>query len=193
MRGRGLSSSGRGPALMPAVTRSASWGEPARGGITQRGGRGSESARGRGTRGGRSSTLTPATTSSVPTANTIIELRLISYAFTVNGEFPGVAHKDERHIHSCLHGISVRCGNNATGCSTDNQGSAGHARSRPVERRRRTRYRESQIRSSFRACSALCRLRWTEANQFEMGFHAQGERLLQGSCTGSTLEPRFWP
>ena len=97
VRGRGSSRGGRGSAPTPAVTRSASRGGSAPGGITQRGGRGSGSARGRGTRGGRGSTSTPATTrsaSSVPTAKTISELHRLSYAFTVKGEFPDVAHRD---------------------------------------------------------------------------------------------------
>ena len=54
--------------------------------------------RGRGSsRGGRGSTSTPATTrsaSSVPTAKNINGLRRLSYAFTVRGEFPDVAHRD---------------------------------------------------------------------------------------------------
>ena len=98
VRGRGASRGGRGSAPTPAVTRSSSRGEFARGGITQRGGRGSGSARGRGTRGGRGSTSTPATTrsaSSVLTAKTISELCRLSYAFTVKGEFPDVAHRDD--------------------------------------------------------------------------------------------------
>ena len=97
MRGRGSSRGGRGSSLTPAVARSASRGGSARGGITQRGGRGSGSARGRGTRGGRGSTSTPETTrsaSSVPTAKTISELRRLSYAFTVKGEFPDATHGD---------------------------------------------------------------------------------------------------
>ena len=62
--GRSSSRGGRGSAPTPAVIRSASRRGSARGGITQRDGRGSGPARGRGTRSGRSSASTPATTRS---------------------------------------------------------------------------------------------------------------------------------
>ena len=87
----------------------------------------------------------------------------------------GVSRRRPQGRHIRLHGIRVRCGNNATKCSTHNQGSAGHARSRPMERSSRTRDHESQRSSSLQAYSALCRSRWTEANQFEMGVEAQAD------------------
>ena len=51
----------------------------------------------------------------------------------------GVSRRRPRIRHIGLHAIRVRCGNNATECSTDNQGSAGYARSRLVEHGGRTR------------------------------------------------------
>ena len=131
VHGRGPSRGGRGSTPMPAVTRSASRGGPARVGITQHGGRGSGSARGRGTRGGQGSTLTIATTRSAS-----------SPVLRVYRE-DGVSRRRPYGRHIRLHRVRVRCGNNATECSTDNQGSAGHARSRPVERSSRARDRES--------------------------------------------------
>ena len=82
-------------------------GGSSRGGITTRSGRGYTG--GRGSSGGRgaasaptrpttrSSSSQPSTTQSAPSqpsARTISELRRLSYAFTVKGEFPDVAHRD---------------------------------------------------------------------------------------------------
>lgn len=82
-------------------------GGTARGGITTRSGRGYGGGRGSsGERGAataptrpttRSSSSQPSTTQSAPrqpNAQTISELRRLSYAFTVKGEFPDVAHRD---------------------------------------------------------------------------------------------------
>ena len=88
---RGGSAQGRGHGGRGGSSRSGS----ARGGSTSRGGRGSTD--GRGSRGGRGPTPARPVTRSVakqPNAKTIGEIRRLSYAFTVKGEFPDVAHWD---------------------------------------------------------------------------------------------------
>ena len=83
---KGRDSGGRG---------GSSRGGSVRGGSKSRGGR--RLTGGRGSRGGRGPAPARPVTRSVPkhpNAKTISEIRRLSYAFTVKGEFPDVAHRD---------------------------------------------------------------------------------------------------
>ena len=88
---RGGSAQGRGRGGRGGSSRGGS----ARGGSTSRGGRGSTG--GRGSRGGRGPAPARPVTRSVakqPYAKTICEIRRLSYAFNVKGEFPDVTRRD---------------------------------------------------------------------------------------------------
>ena len=111
-----------------------------------------------------------------------------SYAFTVKGKFPDVAHRDGTFGFT-QYAYAV----GTTQPNVPRTIKEAWATPKAAQWNAAAERKIACLKDRLQAFFALCHSRWTEANQFEMGVQAQGGRLLQGSCSGSRLELRSWP